>query len=205
MKYQKALLLSVIVIAIVFLLETQIFYIKFNDGLKVTDLTTLLMSFSIIAMLIERLLDKGPLDTGYNLLKKKRFNKAAFAENINNVIALKEYKKTFNWSAFVGGVIVASLGFKFFINITQPICPSFSDYDCSSKEAIKAFQFFRNNIYPIVDIFLTGILLSGGALFIREIIIQLKNLLNIPDDQNITLNEAKTDSTSILPTTKIKS
>ena len=197
MKYQKALAISVVAIAIVFLLQTQIFYIKFNEGLKVTDLTTLLMSFSIIAMLIERLLDKGPLEPGYGLFKKERSDKATFANNTDDATALKEYKKTFNWSAFVIGVVMASLGFKFFINITEPVCPNFAD--CKSEEAIKSFQFFKTNIYPIVDILLTGILLSNGSQFIREIIIQLRKFLNIPDNQGIVLNEEKGDITSIPP------
>ena len=185
MNYKKALIYSAVAVVIVFLFQTQIFYIKFNDGLKVTEITALLMSFSIIAMLIERLLDKGPLESGYSMLKQERNGTLSIKQQVD----VEEYKKTFNWAAFVGGVIIASLGFKFFINISEPVCPSFADAGCNSKEGNESFVFFKNYIYPLVDIFLTGILLSGGAHFIREIILQIKEIL--PNKK--TDSESETD------------
>ena len=123
------------------------------------DFVAYLVPFGIVAMLIERFVNVFLLKQENQTLKTEIRTKGlseTVSENDNTDTAPEErHSRKFVHRSFLIGLIIAAFGFRFFADITNEVdCSNVADY---------------GYIFNAVDVFLTGILLSGGSQFVNRI------------------------------------
>lgn len=141
-------------------------YYTIKAELQLEDVTELLLIFSVIALLIERFSNKlvFPKDQDEARTAKKHLSHKKDSALTNNTDAIKQksiiqtYQKNFLWFSFFISILVAALGFRFFSNIFE--------FGCNNNSCI--------HLSSLLDIFLTAILLSGGATLFNSILDILK-------------------------------
>jgi len=154
---KRILVIGMIIAVLALLFTGKNCYIEFTASS--TDIVAHLLSFGILAILIERFTNSALINVEYkNYISALRTPGIKAEENTR-----LDHRDKFNWNSFLLGVIVSALGFRFFENITE------LTEGCADRGGLFA-QIDFNWAYNIVDIFFTGILLSGGSQLIFAVI-----------------------------------
>ena len=151
---------------------SQNYYYKLVPEVTIDDVMAIILNYALLAALIERFSNKVVLRKLYfsSIVSRGLIHKSDMtlkeigrldAQNnsienlrlINAVDSVEEHDKSFSWLSFMLAFAISSFGFRFFINIF-----------CASD---------GTDLNMFIDIFLTSILLSGGAQYIKSIMIIL--------------------------------
>ena len=151
--------------------------ITFNTDLEIGKVVTLLLNFGIIAILIQRFATQFLLkDSYYQFMAahqmkgygtftptgtKMNAQKRVMSATEETEESKKEFKQQLFWISWGLGMIIAAIGFRFFNNVIDS--SSVCDVWMHAKVSV------------ILDIFMTGILLSGGSALIMQIIMWWKS------------------------------
>ena len=134
--------------------ECHIEFIK-----STTEITTLLIPYGILAMLIERFVNnfllKEANETLKNQIRSVGLKEAVEKTDASGDKIEEKHTRKFFHRSFLIGFLVSALGYRFFTQIT-------TDINCTAVS---------NSVYIFIylDVFFTGILLSGGSQFINRI------------------------------------
>ena len=158
-KQNRTTFLILIILGIILLFSLGDCNIEFNVDLKSGDVIAKLISFGILAILIERFVDNVIIPTPYreminNIRNKSSKNRDGFVEALTDNTT-NEHSEKFSWMSFGLSFLIASIGFRFFAEICDSSCDD---------------SIHSNYLFPGIDIFLTAILLSGGSQLIVRII-----------------------------------
>jgi len=153
-----------IAIIIVVTYQNRTCPLVFDKTLQVSDVTALLLKYGIIAILIERFTNQFVLvkeSEAYSEALKGMFpvslNSMTYQDKKSIAVV---YKPKFYWLSFFLGMLIASIGFRFFTQLLDPIlvgCPN------------------QNTFFVYLDVVLTGLLLSGGSALIMEVAKAMKS------------------------------
>jgi hypothetical protein len=151
--------------------------ITFKNNLDIGNVVTLLLNFGVIAILIQRFATQFLLkDSYYQFMAaskmkgygtfiptgtKMNAKKKVMSDDEETEESKKEFKQQLFWISWGTGMVIAAIGFRFFNNVIDP--PS----ACTA--------WMHAEISVILDIFMTGILLSGGSALIMQIIMWWKS------------------------------
>lgn len=153
---EKGYLVFVVIASLLLALLYKNCHIEITET-NVEAIISLLLTYGVIAASIERFVNKIIVPDSYSLRKRQ------ISEGLNRLDGVDRvavHDKKFVRLAFYTGILVSALGFRFYANISDGVCTSDSTY--------------MAYIIPLADIFLTGILLSGGSQFVMYIINLLK-------------------------------
>jgi|GEM_PF-3114892 len=168
MKKKNLIILSAIIIVLSFFFGWHYSEcpLTFRNDLKASEVIALLLNFGVIAILIERFTDQIVLKPSYLIfIESLKFDSTTIMANNNTASVNKtEHKEKFYWISFAIGVFIASIGFRYFNNIIDTT----TLVKCTSSLS-------QTGMFAIADIFLSGILMAGGAALILEIIEWINN------------------------------
>lgn len=178
MQSLKQIFRLVIILAVISVFLSIIYFncpITFNSDIETGDVVSLLLNFGVLALLLERFAtqiiireDYTNFMASHELLGYGNFKSRNRKNSNNKPMSLasekeeeqKEFKQKLFWISFGIGMILAAIGYRFFYNVIDGP----SSY-CG---------YFHDKLVVILDVFLTGILLSGGAAFVLELIVWIK-------------------------------
>lgn len=166
--YVFIILLIAIIIVGLYLIQED--YYKFKEKVTKDVVMNYLLIYAVIAALIERFSNNVVLTDGHqgskiarsilkrstktlkdiNLFSAHDLEQAENKSLKDSADQIKEHNKNFFWISFFIAAGVSSFGFRFFSNIL-----------------ISAAD---NQVHMAVDIFLSAILMSGGALYIKSLL-----------------------------------
>jgi len=170
MKRSTVYLAGSIVLAVFFYLvigsECEI-----NFDKEALEITSLLVPYSILGLLIERFVnnffipqENTKLKNGLKALGEDTNGQALLTqEQEAEVISMEDdHNPKFVRYSFIVALFVSAIGFRFLAQITDG-----GSTDCVTSEW---FRFDYNYLFDLGDIFLTAILLSGGSQAINKIL-----------------------------------
>jgi len=166
MKDQKKntlLVISILMIAIAIFFAFHFLgcTLDFNENVSLGTIINGLIQFGVIAIIIERFTDKFPLNDEYVKYQKVKLGLMTSEDKDSE----KKFKKKFYWFSFGLGLLVASIGFRYF------------DLIVIGYEKCQDVK-WANEIFNVFNVFFSGVLLAGGATLVQEIIMWIrKNLL----------------------------
>jgi len=135
-----------------FLMGDAYYELKNNVGPE--QVITLLLNYAVLATLIERFVNKLVIPEQKSLARKAKFKliNMSISENDekNQLAKIQEHEISFTWIGFGLSIMVSCFGFRFFSNI----------FNVTGGEVV----------YPLIDIFLTSIIIAGGAHFVNSLI-----------------------------------
>jgi len=173
MKSIKQIIGIAMVLAAVSIALVYIYFdcpITFKSGLKIENVVSLLLSFGVIAILIERfstqfLIRDDYVDfmaanriKGYGTYKvksRKQSDGSVYSLLEEQDLTSKEFKQKLFWMSWGIGMVLSAIGYRFFYNIIEV-----RDCGVSYHEGLTVFA----------DVFMTGVLLSGGSALVLELI-----------------------------------
>jgi len=131
-------------------------YFKFTNG--VTEISALIMPYGMIALLIERFVNIILLPQDNRNLKQSIRVRGL---NHSETLTLdQKHTKEFVKLSLAIGILVSAIGFRFFTQIVDvQSCDYLLNSDIKYKE-----------LFNVVDVFFTGLLLSGGGQLINRIV-----------------------------------
>ena len=158
---QFIILIILIVLIVIGTLAFGSRYYELRDDFTLDKLSPLLLTYGIISMVIERFVNNVMLSEGNQKAKmaRRKIRKLGLdSESLKQVeyqYLVKDISSNnfeFSWMSFGVSALVSSFGFKFFNCVFQ----------VAGSNPVEGI-----NLY--LDIFLTGVMLAGGASFIKAI------------------------------------
>jgi len=178
---KEILVLSIVTILTVYGMINYSNYYELRPDYSLEKLASLLMSYGVIALIVERFVNKVFLLKPSLAAKYARRDLMALTaqppsglkdptelKNERRTLEKKiiQYENSFSWMSFGVSVAIASFGFKFFSNIFVWAGQTTS----AEKPELVSLAGTLSGVVPLVDVFLTAVMIAGGASFIKSII-----------------------------------